>query len=212
MEKKINLTRLALELVGYNPFVLPKNKYNDKSPTVFKLRALFKLMLFTHFTIKFPRHFDPDLGEYIKQSGNIEYLPVEQTIEGILKYKTGNCGTYSFLFRELAKALGFGERLVQLHSGDRTQGHYVAEIKIEDKWTFFDPMYMNCPSIFHAGKRQLFSAYDIKSNPYIFLDTLMFKGITVETWLKIWECIKINGESTIELSPKVFEEKYYGKI
>ncbi len=208
MKKEINLTKLALEIVGYNPFVLPRNKCNIGNEFVFKVRALFKLMVYTHWVIIFPRHFDPDLGQYRMASGELEYLPLEDTIEGILKYRTGNCGTYSLLFRKLAEALGFKARLIILKSKDKTQGHYTAEVLVDNKWIFFDPMYINCP---FSSTKEFYSAYDIVENPLLYINNLMFKGITKNTWLKIWEGIQINKINSFDISKKEFMKKFYGK-
>lgn len=207
MGEKINLTKLALKIVGYNPFVLPRNECNEGKEFVFQYRALFKLMIYTHWVIMFPRHFDPDLGQYKQQSGEFEYLPIEDTIEGILKYRTGNCGTYSFLFRELAEALGFKARLVILKSKDKTQGHYTAEVLIDNKWVFFDPMYLNSPSSYSNEK--FYSAYDIVENPSLYIDNLTFGGISKELWLKIWEGIQFDGVNSFDMPKEEFIDKFY---
>ena len=207
MEEKINLTKLALEIVGYNPFVLPRNKCNIEKEFVFKVRALFRLMVYTHSVIMFPRHFDPDLGQYTMESGEERSLLIEHTVEGILKYRTGNCGTYSFLFRKFAEALGFKARLVILKSRDRSIGHYTAEVLVDKQWIFFDAMYLNCP---FSSTKQFYSAYDIIENPSLYIDNLIFRGIQKKTWLKIWQGIQIDGVNSFDMSKEEFKNKFYG--
>jgi len=207
MEKEI-----VLNIIGFNPFDLPNNDCNLSHRKYFKMRALFKLMLFVHQTINFPRHFDPDLGQYKENEEGIEKIPLTYDPVEILIYRTGNCATYSTLFEALAKSIGFEVRHIGLIPPDKSHGHWCSEIFVEDKWCFFDPMYLICPVNMDRDKEG-YSAYEIMKNPYLYINNILdiFKGIQEQTWLNLWKGLEIDNIKSYDMKEKEFFKKFYGK-
>lgn len=205
--EEISLKNL-LEILGYNPFELPDNKWNRTKNHVFKVRALFKLMFYTHLQISFPRHFDPDLGQYKIRDGK-EYLPVRYSPKEILEYRVGDCSTYAHLFKALVESVGFKSRLVRLLHPDKIQGHWTTEVKVDGKWIFFDPMYLVCV----RKDNKFYSAYEVMKNPKLYIDNILdiFKGISEETWLNLWGGIEIDGVNTYDLAEKEFLNRFYNE-
>lgn len=204
---------LILNIIGFNPFDLPNNDCNISHRKFFKIRALFKLMLFVHRTINFPRHSDPDLGQYVKIHGRDEdYLPLTYNIKEILNCRTGNCSTYSTLFEALAKIIGFKVRHIGLKSPNKVSGHWCSEVWIENKWCFFDPMYLICP-VNLAKDKEGYSAYEIMKNPYLYINNILdiFKGIQKQTWLDLWKGIEIDKIESYDMDEKEFINKFYGE-
>lgn len=203
---------LVLDIIGFDPFNLPNNDCNISHRKYFKMRALFKLMLFVHRTINFPRHFDPDLGQYRKNDEGIEKIPLTYDPIEIVSYRTGNCATYSTLFEVLAKSIGFEVRHIGLISPNKSHGHWCSEIWIEDKWCFFDSMYLICPVNMNKDKEG-YSAYEIMKDPYLYINNILdiFKGISEQTWLDLWKGLEINKIKSYDMDKKEFFNKFYGK-
>ena len=211
--EKINLKQIALKAINYDPFNLPENEFNKSMPIYLKVRALFKLMLYVHLQINFPRHWDADLGQYIKREGKSDYLPLTYEIDEILYYRTGNCSTYSTLFETLAKAIGFKVRHIGIIHPDKIQGHWCSEVFVEKQWIFFDAMYLNCPMSIINKTKKFYSAYEIMKNPYLYINNILdiFKGIQEQTWLNLWKGLEIDEIKSYDMNEKEFYDKFYGK-
>lgn len=196
--EEIDFKQLAIHVIGYDPFNLPDNEFNNKHKYFVQVRSLFKLMLHVHSYILFPKMWSPDFGEH--KGGR---LPLTYDTEEIYKIRTGNCGTYSTYFEILAKALGFEVRHIGLINPDLVQGHWCSEVKVNKKWLFFDSMYINAP---------LISGYEIVENPFLLINNIVpiFHGIQEHTWLNLCKGLEINKEKSYDLGLENFIKKYYG--
>jgi len=196
------------QILGYNPHHLPKNKCNEKHSTYFKVRFLHKLMLYVHSQLNFPRFFDPDQSEYKNKRLPISYNPFVY-----LKTKIANCGIYSNLFEQLAESSGFEVRHIGLVASDRKNCHWCSEIKVDNKWIFFDTMYLICPVTIGTSKRIFYSAYEIMQNPvdlYFKQIPSIFYGISEQTIVNLWKGLEINKQNSYDLGLGQFIKLFYG--
>lgn len=202
LENIINLK----EIIGYDLNNLPTNDFNSEYSTVIKLRTLFKTMLHVHSYLNFERHFDPDLNHYIQNNQIENYYPINYDPEIYTKTRIANCGIYSNYFELLTKSLGFDVRHIGLKTKIGKGGHWCSEIKVDNKWIFFDAMYLICSP--------QYSAKDIMEDPinrYYNLIHPMLKGVSEKSILNLWEGLEINKETTYELGKEEFFKKYYGE-
>lgn len=204
-----------IEIIGFNPNNLPKNDFNNQYVTKMKVRALFKIMLYVHTTLNFEKHFDPDLNHYISKYSphtkqNEEYFPIDYDPNVYTKTKMANCGIYSNYFELLAKEAGFEVRHVGLKEINDRCGHWCSEVKIDNKWVFFDPMYLVCS----PNNEGYYSAKDIMDDPidrYYNLIHILLQGISRDSILNLWKGLEINKESSHKLGKEIFLKKYYGE-
>lgn len=204
-----------IEIIGFNPNNLPKNDFNIQCATKMKIRALFKIMLYVHASLNFEKHFDPDLNHYLKKYSphtkkEEDYLPINYDPSIYTTTKIANCGIYSNYFELLAEKVGFKVRHVGLKAEDGWCGHWCSEIKVNEKWIFFDPMYLICST---GNDGTCHSAKDIMDDPlnrYFNLIPPLLKGISKTAILDLWKGLEINKETTYKLGKSKFFDKYYG--
>lgn len=198
-----------INIVGFDPLNLKNNEFNNKNFHFLKVRFLYKLMLYTHLQINFPRQWDADDGQYKWcEKRQADYLELTYKPEEIMKYRTGNCGTYSTLFEYFINIAGFKVRHVGMIHYDRKQGHWCSEVFVDKQWIFFDTMYINMP----MRSKVNFSAYEIMKEPYIYINNIpdIFKGISIKTWLGLWSGLEIDKIQTYDIGKNKFFDKFYG--
>lgn len=199
-----------INIVGYDPFNLKDNEFNKKNSYFLKLRFLYKIMLYTHLQVNFPRQWDADNGQYRWcEKRQADYLELTYKPEEIMKYRTGNCGIFSTLFEYFVNIVGFKVRHIGIIHSDRKQGHWCSEVLIKGKWAFFDTMYLNMPMA--TGIQEPYSGFEIMKNPHIYIDNIqdIFKGISIKTWLGLWGGLEIDKIQTYDIGKDKFFEKFY---
>ncbi len=197
------------KIIGFNPNNLPENDFNKRYAVKMKYRALFKIMLHVHTTLNFEKHFDPDLNNYIKKYSSHtkqeeDYLHIDYDPSVYTETRIANCGIYSNYFEFLTEDLGFEVRHVGLKAEDGWCGHWCSEVKVNNKWLFFDCMYLICSG---------YSAKEIMDDPinrYFDLIPSLLKGISKKSIIDLWQGLEINKETTYELGKDIFFNKYYG--
>ena len=203
------------KIIGFDPYNLPDNDFNQQFESKMKLRALFKIMLYVHASLNFEKFFDPDLNHHIiKYSSytkkNEEYFPINSDPVIYTKTKMANCGIYSNYFELLSGKVGFEVRHVGLKAEDGWCGHWCSEVKIDNKWIFFDCMYLICSP---DENNAYYSAKDIMDDPmnrYYNLIHPILRGVSKKSIEKLWQGLEINKETTYELGKDIFFNKYYG--
>jgi hypothetical protein len=197
------------KIIGYDPHNLLDTEENKRLEFYFKVRACHKIMLYVHSQLNFPRMFDPDQGEYKKYYLPISYNPFHYT-----QTKIANCGIYSNYFELLCELAKFEVRHIGLKDPDGRCGHWCSEIKINEKWIFFDPMYLICPITFDKEGRKFYSAYEIMQDPInLYFNSIppLLQGISKETISNLWKGLEINKHTSYELGLNQFVKLFYGE-
>lgn len=205
-----NWKKEAFKHIGYNPLALPDNEFNNRRSFYLRVRGLYRLMLFVHNFILFPRHNDPDLGQYIINEDNEEVLPITYEVNTIVKNRYGNCGTFAFFFEFLCYIIGFPVRHIGIYHQDKKQGHQVSEILIENKWIFFDPMYLVCPM---DKDNNFYSAWELIENCQPYIDDIpsILQCVKKEFFPELFSHLIINNIKSWDIGEEKFIETFYGK-